>query len=174
MKTLLAIVATAGICYALFNKGTLPRKQAHETQATAAATTASTPPRAQQPAIPGTLQNLIAEGREDVARAEWEKYLRTAPRVEARGTVIRHLSDGHLLVRGTIGNPKTHTLNHEIYLLFGLPAADRLADGEIFDAFAITGDAIETAGGGRTREYIYVDEGGRRLSRFARNSGVYE
>lgn len=132
-------------------------------------------PQPQVARISGTLQTLISEGNETVARTEFEKYLRTAPRCEARGMVLRHLDDGHLLVQGSIGDPKTRSLSHQVYLLFGLPEADRLADGETFDAFAVMGDAIKTAGGGRTREFIYVDESGRRPNRtFGRNSGIYE
>lgn len=66
---------------------------------------------------------LISKGNESVARTEFEKYLRTASRLEARGTVLRHLESGHLLVRGSIGNPKTRSINYQMYLLFGLEVA---------------------------------------------------
>lgn len=131
-------------------------------------------PQPQVPPIPGTLQMLISKGNETVARTEFEKYLRTALRCEARGTVLRHLDDGHLLVQGSIGEPKTRRIDYRMYLLFGLPEADRLADGEKFEAFVVMGDAIETAGGGRTREFIYVEEGGRRPNSSARNSDLYQ
>ena len=124
--------------------------------------------------MPGTLRMLISEGNEKLARMEFEKYLRTASRLEARGTVLLHLDDGHLLVKGSVGNPKTRGINYQTYLLFGLPEADRLADGDTFDAFVVMGDAIETSGGDRTREYIFVNEGGRRPVPFARNSGIYD
>jgi hypothetical protein len=83
--------------------------------------------------IPGTLRMLIAKGNENVARTEFQKYLRTAPRVEARGTVLRHLDSGHLLATGSIGDPKTRAISYQTFLLFGLPEADRLADGDTFD-----------------------------------------
>lgn len=124
--------------------------------------------------IPGTLQMLISKGNETFARTEFEKYLRTAPRCEARGTVLRHLHDGHLLVQGSIGEPMTRRIDYCVYLLFGLPEADRLADGEKFEAFVVMGNAIETSGGGRTREFIYVDEDGRRPNSSARNSELYQ
>ena len=174
MKTLLTILVTAAICYAFFKGGVMPVARVPDQHKESSVVTTVTPRPARESAIPGTLRNLIAEGNEAVARAEWEKYLRTTPRIEARGTVLRHIDDGHLLVKGSIGNPKTHSLSHEVYLLFGLPEANQLADGETFDAFAVMGDAIETAAGGRTREYVYVPEGGRRPNRFARNSGIYE
>lgn len=172
MKTLLTILATAGICYVFFTQPRIERTPEPHTPAPAAVK--NTPAPLRRAAIPGTLRNLIAEGNEAVARAEWEKYLRTTPRIEARGTILRHLDDGHVLAKGSIGDPKTRRISYETYLLFGLPEADRLADGETFDAFAVMGDAIETAGGSRTREYIFVEEGGRRPNRFPRNSGIYQ
>ena len=145
----------------------------HQKRIAAAAATSEATVRAPVAPIPGTLQMLIAKGNESVARTEFEKYLRTAPRVEARGTVLRHLDSGHVLATGSIGDPKTRGISYQTFLLFGLPEADRLADGDTFDAFAVYGDAIEIAGGSRTREVIYVDEGGRRPNRFPRNSGIY-
>lgn len=125
--------------------------------------------------ISGTLQMLISKGNESLARTEFEKYLRTAERLEMRGTVLRHLQSGHLLVKGSVGYPKTRGMKYyQTYLLFGLPEANRLADGDTFDVFAVYGDAIEAAEGSRIREYIYVDEGGRRPSRFPRNTGMYD
>lgn len=125
--------------------------------------------------ISGTLQMLISKGNESVARTEYEKYLRTADRLEVRGTVLRHLQRGNLLVKGSVGYPKTRGMKYyQTYLLFGLPEADRLADGDTFDAFAVMGDVIETADRSRIREYIYVDEVGRRPSRFPPNTGMYD
>ena len=65
-----------------------PLKRASDQHTPAPAVVTSTPTPLRQAAIPGTLRNLIAEGNEAVARAEWEKYLRTTPRVEARGTGV--------------------------------------------------------------------------------------
>lgn len=125
--------------------------------------------------IPKTLRNVIAYGNEQNARTEFEKYLRTATKLEARGTVVRLLDSGHLLARGSIGNPKTRGMSYnQTYLLFGLPEAGSLADGDTFNAFVVMGDPVKTPSGSRVREYIYVDEEGRRPVRFPMNSEMYD
>jgi len=178
MKTLIIVVLLGVIALLLWNQLTAPVRVVSVSELakplpepTARPEVSHTPPSTAL--IPGTLQMFIAKGNESVARKEFEKYLRTAPRVEARGTVLRHLESGHLLVTGSIGEPKTRAISYQTYVLFGLPEAERLADGDTFDAFAVYGDAIETGGGSRTRELIYVHESGRRPNRFPRNSEIY-
>ncbi len=175
MKTLLAIIATAVFCYLLLSQSKLvrvPEQPLPPASPIPLPVVAKTPaPPARQD--PATLRKHTSQGTIEEVRSDWDEYVRTAPRIEARGTLVRHMGNGQILVNGSIANPRNRGISYETYLLFGLPEAERLADGETFDAFAVMGDAIEIAGGSRVREYIFVSESGRRPSRFELHSGIY-
>ncbi len=140
-------------------------------QKVAPAPKADIPTRAQTlPVMPGTLRNLIGEGGEARAMEEWKKYLRTAQQMELHGTVRRHLEDGHVVATADVMDPKVRVADTERLLLFGLPEADRMADGDIFDCFAVAGDVLKGADGEQVREYVWVDPAGRSLPRYERSA----
>lgn len=115
------------------------------------------------------LNKILSSGDERAAYEAYGQWLQTAEKMEVHATIIRHMDDGHVLVAGFFTDVATRrAASTQTFLVFGLPEAEALADGDIFDCYALMADPMKMPNGTMLREFIRIDYGGRTPPRFER------
>lgn len=82
----------------------------------------------------------------ETVRKNWNVTLDEQKRYHFMGTILLHIKDGHLLIRGAFPSYRGNVLPSGTYAVFGVPQAELMADGTPLDILTVPVGTYEHEG----------------------------